>query len=98
MEKDYFLDRPSECRQFLSIKEGSTVLICLKKNQKTAKSINDLTECIVCRHLTRQDHPRGCKIEGLTKDGELVVGRVTYLVIDDKILTKDGLKGRKDIK
>lgn len=100
MEKDYFLDRPDESKYFDNIHIGDFVYICEKDMQKTAQSIKDLSLIIVTQHLTSQKfHPRGQKVKGTDyQTGIEKVGRVVYLNIDGKVLTKYGLKYEFEIK
>ena len=97
MEKDYFKDRPPESRCFEDVKPGNEAYICLKKMQPYAKEIDDLTLVTICRKLTRDNHPRGIKVEGIDNNGNLVVGRVVYLVYEGKLLTKNGLKDKSEV-
>lgn len=97
MEKDYFKDRPNESRCFSAVKLGDEAYICLKKMQPYAKKIEDLTLVTICRKLTRENHPRGIKVEGMDNNGNLVVGRIVYLVYNGKLLTKYGLKERSEV-
>lgn len=107
MEKDYFKDRPEECRIKNSLKIGSEAFICLKSMQKTAKELSDLTRITISEHLTNQDyHPMGCKLKGYNYErdcfGNLkynnglivntVVGRCTYPIIYNNALTSSGNK------
>lgn len=86
MEKDYFKDRSYECKLVNSINIGDTVYVCEKSMQRSASKIEDLAKGVVVRKLTRHDHPRGIKVEIKSSNGKTIVGRVVYLVRDNKIL------------
>lgn len=86
MEKDYFADRSSESKLSNSINVGDTVYICEKTMQRSATKIDDLAQGVVVRKLTRHDHPRGIKVEAKCANGRLLVGRVVYLVRNNKIV------------
>ena len=86
MEKDYFKDRSSESMIANSINIGDTVYICEKSMQRSASKIEDLAQGVVLRKLTRHDHPRGIKVEAKCVNGKILVGRVVYLVRNNKIL------------
>jgi uncharacterized protein YwbE len=86
MEKDYFTDRSIESKLSNSINIGDTVYICEKSMQKSASKIDDLAQGVVVRKLTRHDHPRGIKVEAKCTNGRLIVGRVVYLVRNNKIV------------
>lgn len=93
MEKDYFKDRTKESTFYDAIRIGSTVFICTKEKQRTAKTINDLHLVKVTAHLTKQAiHPRGQKIRGVdVETGKSLVGRVIYLSENGNlIVTKNG--------
>lgn len=65
MEKHYFKDRTKIATQNDSVLIGDVVYICLKEQQKTATTINDLTKVVVVRKLTsKRFHPRGIKVMG----------------------------------
>ena len=86
MEKDYFTDRSNESKLSDSINVGDTVYICEKTMQRSASKIEDLAQGVVVRKLTRHDHPRGIKVEARCASGRLLVGRVVYLVKNNKIV------------
>lgn len=86
MEKDYFKDRSYECTLVNSINIGDSVYICEKSMQRSASKIEDLTQGVVVRKLTRHDHPRGIKVEIKSPNGKIIIGRVVYLIRDNKIL------------
>ena len=86
MEKNYFKDRSHESKLINSINIGETVYICEKAQQRSASKIEDLTKGQVVRRLTRHDHPRGIKVEIRGNDGKMSIGRVVYLVRNNKIL------------
>lgn len=105
MEKDYFKDRPEECRKKSFLNTGNEAFICLKSMQKTANTLSDLTRITITEHLTNQEyHPRGCKLKGYCYERDLfgnikynnglllnsVVGRCTYPIIDNKVITSLG--------
>jgi len=77
MEKEHFKDRCKDAQFYDKISEGDIVLICEKHKQKTASRIEDLTEGIVWKKLTKKSfHPRGIKV--MLMSGE--VGRVIYIL------------------
>ena len=86
MEKDNFKDRSHESKLINSINVGETVYICEKDMQRSASKIEDLTKGQVVRRLTRHDHQRGIKVEIRGNDGKTSIGRVVYLVRNNKIL------------
>ena len=86
MEKDYFTDRSLESKLANSINIGDTVYICEKSMQRSASKIDDLAKGVVVRKLTRHDHPRGIKVEAKCSNGRLLIGRVVYLVKNNKII------------
>lgn len=86
MEKDYFADRSVESKLSNSINIGDNVYICEKSMQRSATKIEDLAQGVVVRKLTRHDHPRGIKVEAKCASGRLLVGRVVYLVKNNKIM------------
>jgi uncharacterized protein YwbE len=90
MEKDCFKDRSSESMIANSINVGDTVYICEKSMQRSASKIEDLAQGVVLRRLTRHDHPRGIKVEAKCANGKVIVGRVVYLVKNNKILYGNG--------
>jgi uncharacterized protein YwbE len=90
MEKDCFKDRSSESMIANSINIGDTVYICEKSMQRSASKIEDLAQGVVLRRLTRHDHPRGIKVEAKCTNGKVIVGRVVYLVKNNKILYGNG--------
>ena len=94
MEKDHFLDRPEESREYDSIPIGTEVLICSKGMQKYAEVLEDLEHIRVSEHLTsKKYHPRGQKVAGYdVATGVYKKGRVVYLVKDNCLVTKDGLR------
>ncbi|WP_026881676.1 DUF2196 domain-containing protein [Clostridium akagii] len=89
MEKDYFKDRSLESKLINSINIGDTVYICEKDKQRSASKIEDLTKGYVVRRLTRHDHPRGIKVEIKGTNAKTSIGRVVYLVRNNKILYGD---------
>ncbi len=86
MEKDYFKDRSYESKLVNSINIGDTVYICEKSMQRSASKITDLAQGVVVRKLTRHDHPRGLKVEIKSSNGRMFIGRVVYLVRNNKIV------------
>ena len=96
MEKDYFKDRPKEVTDIDYIKPGVHVLICTKEAQKYARELSDLTYGIVIRVLTRNNHPRGIKVEIICPNGETAIGRCTYITQNGKVLTKTGFKSKEE--
>jgi len=89
MEKDYFKDRSPESKLSNSINIGDTVYICEKSMQRSASKIDDLAQGVVVRKLTRHDHPRGIKVEAKGVNGKIFIGRVVYLVRNNKIVYGD---------
>lgn len=98
MEKDYFEDRSKDYCKYNSVNIGDTVYVCEKHMQRKAKTINDLTKGIVIRKLTRHDHPRGIKLMIETVNKTTAVGRLVYIVKDNKVVTSNGLVDEKDMK
>ena len=93
MEKDHFNDRSKQSKIYSDISIGSYVFICEKDMQKKASNISHLTFGKVQRRLTRNDHPRGIKVEieefsrkddegTFFKTNNMKIGRVVYLVVD----------------
>lgn len=80
MEKDFFLDRSYASSYNNLLRMGDMVYICEKSAQKYAQTINHLTKGIIVRKLTSAlYHPRGIKVEIQKENGQLAIGRVTYL-------------------
>lgn len=99
MEKDYFKDRPIESTKINEINIGDEVFICTKLMQPYAQNLNDLSRGKVVKILTKHDHPRGIKVMiNQSSNGMILTGRVTYLIKNDLILTKDGFKKENAIK
>lgn len=98
MEKDYFKDRPIEVTQVDKIKVGMEVYICIKAMQPIAETLDDLSRGVVTKVLTRHSHDRGIKVEIRQDNGIHMVGRCTYIVSNNKLLTKNGWKELNDIK
>jgi len=88
MEKYHFLDRTDDTKIYSQNNIGDYVLICEKQNQKFAKTIDDLTYGRIVRILTKNDHPRGIKVEIYTPAGEYRIGRIVYKIKDGKIKRK----------
>ncbi|MBR9648389.1 DUF2196 domain-containing protein [Clostridium tyrobutyricum] len=96
MEKDHFKDRSLECKLINSINIGDTVYICEKSMQRYASKLEDLSLGIVVRKLTRHDHPMGIKVEIKSSNGKTSIGRVVYLVKNNKILYGNKTKNNQD--
>ena len=96
MEKYHFKDRSIECKLVNSINIGDTVYICEKSMQRYASKLEDLSLGIVVRKLTRHDHPRGIKVEIKSSNGKTSIGRVVYLVKNNKILYGNKTKNNQD--
>lgn len=97
MEKDYFKDRPYEVTDINHIKQFIDVYICTKDMQKSASTIQHLTKGTVIRVLTKHNHPRGIKVEILKDDCTTAIGRCVYIIKDDLLLTKYGLKKEDEV-
>lgn len=100
LEKDYFKDRSIDASYKDKININSKAFICLKEDQVSAKTINDLTLVTINKILTPIDyHPRGIKVSGQESDyfnpnfqNKIQSGRITYLMKNDySIVTKNGL-------
>lgn len=97
MEKDYFKDRPKEITEIDKIKVGMEVYICIKAMQPVATELSDLSRGKITRILTKHNHPRGIKVEIEQDNGFRMIGRITYIVDNNLILTKYGWKEEKDV-
>lgn len=97
MEKDYFLDRPKDVTMIDKIKVGTQAYICIKAMQDIATELDHLQKGVVTKVLTKKNHPRGIKVEICMENGTNMVGRCIYIIKDNLILTKDGLKEEKDV-
>ena len=87
IEKDYFKDRSKESKIYSEINIGDTVYICEKYMQKYAKELDHLAKGKVIRKLSKDDHPRGIKVEIIVPELNIkLIGRVVYLVKDGEIV------------
>ena len=92
MEKDYFLDRPTEIMYRPNVYNGSQVFICTKKMQPYAKELSDLNLITVTGNLTSSYcNSRGQKVKG----DEILLDRYGNEVLnaEGEITTKE-LVGR----
>ena len=92
MEKDYFLDRPTEITYRDNLPNGTKVFICTKQMQPYAKELKDLTFITITNNLTSAHmHPRGQKVQGV----EIKTDKFGNCILDStgSIITKE-TKGR----
>jgi hypothetical protein len=92
MEKDHFLDRPTEIMYRNNVPNGAKVFICTKQMQPYAKTLKDLNLITITGNLTSTaTHSRGQKVQG----EEILTDKYgNYILDSNNNLIKKEAKGR----